>query len=487
MVKTRFAPSPTGNLHVGNVRSALFAWLYARHTGGHFILRIEDTDQERSLPEYTTRLMEDLRWLGLDWDEGPEVGGPNGPYLQSERLEIYDKYIDKLVQEGRAYKCYCTQEELAAEREERETRGLAPVYGGKCRHLSAAEQKALEDQGRTPVIRFWAYDEDFSIQDLVKGEVKFPSGMVGDFVIRRSNGLPVYNFAVTLDDALMEITHVMRADEHLSNTVRQLMIYQALGFPAPEFAHMSLILGQDRQKLSKRHGATSVSEFREKGYLPHSLINYLALLGWSSPDGRELFTREEMISLFDLDRINNSAAIFDPKKFDWIAKHDIINEELETIYQLALPFILQAGLIDQEYLQSEENVTFLKGVVELTRGYCTHLAQITEHLDYFLNDDFAYDEEASRFLLREESAAVIQGFRDLASGLTQPIDEEKFHQLADQLSVQTGAKGKNLFIPLRASLTGHVRGPEIYFLMPVIGNARTIARLERALSWIREQ
>ncbi len=487
MVKTRFAPSPTGKLHVGNVRSAMFAWLYARHNKGHFILRIEDTDLERSLPEYTERLMEDMRWLGLDWDEGPVVGGPNGPYLQSERLDIYDKYIDKLVAEGRAYPCYCTQEELDADRKEKEAKNEAPHYNGKCRHLSAAQRQAYEAEGRVPVIRFWAYDEDFSFKDVVKGEVKFPKGMVGDFVIRRSNGLPVYNFAVVMDDALMEVSHVMRADEHLSNTVRQLMLYRALGYQPPIFVHMPLILGPDRQKLSKRHGATSVSEFREQGYLPQSLINYLSLLGWSSPDGREILTREELIELFDLDRINNSSAIFDPKKFDWIAKHDIINEDSNKIYELALPFIQAAGLVDDKFLSREENVTFLKGVVELTRGYCTHLSQITEHIDYFLNDNFSYDDEAGKFLLREGSDTVVQGFKTLIDNLETPINEETFHQLADKLMEKTGAKGKNLFIPLRASLTGHVRGPEIYFLMPVIGNQRTRDRLQRALDWIAAQ
>ncbi len=484
MVKTRFAPSPTGKLHVGNVRTALFAWLYARNQGGHFILRIEDTDQERSLPEYTDRLMEDLKWLGLDWDEGPEVGGPNGPYKQSERLDIYDKYIDQLVEEGRAYPCFCTQEELEAEKEAKKDSNEAPHYSGKCRHLSASEIQARKEAGTPYVIRFWAYDEDFSFKDIVKGEVTFPKGMVGDFVIRRSNGLPVYNFAVVLDDALMEVTHVMRADEHLSNTVRQLMIFRSLGFKEPVFVHMPLILGQDKQKLSKRHGATSVSDFKEEGYLPESLINYLALLGWSSPDGREVLPRKELIKLFDLKRINKSPAVFDPKKFEWIAKHDIINADSNLIYDLALPFIMQAGLIDEDYLSNEENEKFLRGVIELTRGYCSHLSQITEHLEYFLNDQFAYDEEAAKFLENEISKTVIKGFIDLVSKTEKNIDEQIFHDLSAKLQESTGAKGKNLFIPLRAALTGHTRGPEIYFLMPVIGNERTLARLQRALDWI---
>ena len=486
MIKTRFAPSPTGKLHVGNVRTALFAWLYARHNDGHLILRIEDTDTKRSLPEYTERLMEDLHWLGIDWDEGPDVGGPNGPYKQSERLEIYQKYAKKLMDEGRAYHCYCTPEEIEAERDERVAKGLPPYYSGKCRHLTEAQKKAYEAEGRKPVVRFLSYDEDFTFTDAVKGEVTFPRGMVGDFVILRANGIPVYNFAVVIDDALMEVSHVMRADEHLSNTVRQLMLYKGLGFNVPTFAHMSLILGQDKKKLSKRHGATSVGEFREAGYLPEALVNYLALLGWSSPDGKEILKVEDLIRDFSLEKINSSPAIFDTKKFDWIAKHKIIDADSDRIFELSLPFIKKAGFYDESKSNDSEYEKFLRGVVEIAKGYCSHLSQISEHVEYFLNDDFSYEKDAEKFLRRENSVKVLKSFREKIMENGTNMDEEYFHKLAGKMLEELGVKGKNLFLPLRAALTGRTRGPEIYFLMPVIGKERTLKRIDRAIKRIEE-
>ncbi len=482
MIKTRFAPSPTGKLHVGNVRTALFAYLYAKHHNGHFILRIEDTDKERSRPEYTKKLMEDLRWLGMDWDEGPEVGGSNGPYFQSERQAIYEKYAQMLIDSGHAYHCYCTPEEVEARKKEAVAKGDAPIYDGHCRHLTRSQKEAYEAEGRKPVVRFLTYDENFSFKDIVKDEVTFPKGMVGDFVIMRSSGIPVYNFAVVLDDALMEVTHVLRADEHLSNTLRQLMIFKALNLKVPQFAHMSLVLGKDRQKLSKRHGATSVSEFREMGYLPEALDNYLSLLGWSSPDGREIIPMEELKTLFELDRLSTSPAIFDQKKFDWLAKHYIINEPFEKIYEQALPFILKNGLIDETWLSDDENVKFLKGVVQLTRSYCSKLSDIVGHIDYFLRDEYPFSKDATKFLARESSKTVIESFKTLLEAEDREISEQIFGSMINKIKEDTGIKGKNLFMPLRAALTGRTQGPETYFLIPVIGKERTIKRLERVLA-----
>lgn len=482
MVRTRFAPSPTGKLHVGNVRTALFAYLYAKHCGGNFVLRIEDTDLERSLPEYTEKLMEDLTWLGLHWDEGPRKGGPAGSYLQSERLSIYQEYADKLINEGRAFHCYCTPEEVETRKEKLVAEGKAPHYDGLCRNLSATMKQKFVSEGRKPVIRFMAYNEDFSFDDKVKGKVNFPKGMVGDFVIVRANGIPVYNYAVVVDDALMQITHVLRADEHLSNTVRQLMIYKALGFDVPEFAHMALVLGTDRQKLSKRHGATSVDEFQLLGYMPEALNNYLSLLGWSSPDGREILTMDELIKLFDIDRLSPHSAIFDMAKLDWIAKHYIINEKSERIYDLALPFIKETGLIDDAFLAVEANVRLLKGVVEITKGYCSHMSEIKNHISYFLTDDFAVTEEAQKFLEKEDSKTVIRRFQEAVTAETRNITEEVFSEIVSRIQKETGIKGKNLFLPLRASITGRLHGPEIYFILPVIGKERTLKRLVRWVS-----
>ncbi|MGL5956837.1 MAG: glutamate--tRNA ligase, partial [Brevinema sp.] len=317
MVRTRFAPSPTGHIHVGNVRSAFFAWLFARSQHGSFIIRIEDTDQERSKPEYTELLLNDVEWLGLDWDEGPRVGGKYGPYFQTERGHIYKEYTEKLLQSGQAFKCYCTEEELTLERELAAQESRPPHYKGSCRHLTKAQQQAFETEGRTPVIRFKAYEQDFVLHDMIKGDVVFPKGMVGDFVIVRANGVPVYNYAVVVDDITMDITHVLRGDEHLSNTVRQQMIYKALDIPEPKFGHMALVLGEDRKKLSKRHGATSIDEFRRLGYLPESLCNALALLGWSSPTAEEIMPITKIIELFSIDRVSPSPSVFDFKRLDW--------------------------------------------------------------------------------------------------------------------------------------------------------------------------
>ncbi|MGC8764767.1 MAG: glutamate--tRNA ligase [Brevinematia bacterium] len=479
MVKTRFAPSPTGKLHVGNVRTALFAYLYARHTGGKFVLRIEDTDLDRSHSNYIDKLIEDLRWLSLDWDEGPMVGGPEKSYLQSERIEIYREYANKLIEEGKAYYCYCTPEEIEAGKREMEAAGKGPIYNGRCRNLTASQRRQFESEGRKPVVRFMAYKEDFSINDLVKGEVIFPRGMVGDFVILRANGLPVYNYAVVVDDALMGITHVIRADEHLSNTVRQLMIYKALGFKVPEFAHLALVLGPDRQKLSKRHGATSVDEFRKAGYLPEALINYLALLGWSSPDEKEILSRDELIKAFDLSRVSPSPAIFDIDKLNWISKHYIINYDPDRLFELALPYIKETGLVEENL--DEEKLNFLRAVVEIVKGYCSHLSEIKEHIDYFLTDDFEISKEAKEILAKPESRTVLLRFKEELEKENRPVVDSVFAEMAKKIIGETKIKGKGFFLPIRAAITGRINGPEIYFILPVIGKERTIKRLQRVL------
>ncbi len=482
MVRTRFAPSPTGMLHVGNVRTALFAYLYAKHMKGKFVLRIEDTDLDRSHPEYTINLMNDLKWLGIEWDEGPDKGGPAGSYLQSERLNIYKDYSDKLLEAGQAFYCYCTPEEVENRKKAMADAGKPPVYDGHCRKLTGKQIKDYESLGRKPVVRFIAYDEDFKFEDRVKGPVTFPSGMVGDFVIMRPSGMPVYNYAVVIDDALMKITHVLRADEHLSNTVRQLMLYKALNFEIPVFAHMSLVLGKDRQKLSKRQGAASVGDFRNLGYPPEALVNYLALLGWSSPDGRELLSKGELIDLFDIERLSPSPAVFDVDKLDWISKHYIINSDIDSVFELSLPFIKETGLIDDDYLKKGENIDFLKGVVGLTRGYCSYMSEIKNHIGYFLTDDFEITGDALNILKKPDSGRVIQAFLDNITMENRSISEEVFTGIVSSIITKTGIKGKNLFLPLRAALTGRTQGPETYYIIPVIGKERTRKRLLKALS-----
>lgn len=482
MVRTRFAPSPTGQLHVGNVRTALFAYLYAKKHQGQFILRIEDTDLERSEAIYTQKLIDDLKWLGLLWDEGPDKGGPYGPYAQSERLDIYKTYAKKLIEEGRAYYCYCTPEEVEASKQKMLSEGKPPHYDGRCRHLTRSQQEAFEKEGRKPVVRFMAYTQEYTLQDVVKGEVYFPKGMVGDFVILRSNGLPVYNYAVVIDDYLMKITHVLRGDDHLSNTVRQLMIYQALGAKPPIFGHMALVLGPDKQKLSKRHGVTSVDEFRRLGYPPEALLNYLSLLGWSSPDGREIFSMEELINLFDLDRLSSSPAIFDYDKLDWISKHYIIQIPLETLYEMAIPFFIETGWVTKEELQDPSKKTFYLGVLDLIRGYCHRLADLKDHLVYFLREDFPIEPEAHAFLQLETTPKVLKAFYEALENEPREIDELVFRDMAMEIMKNLGVKGKNFFLPLRIAITGRISGPEIYFILPLIGKEKVLHRIQNLIT-----
>lgn len=481
MVRTRFAPSPTGQLHVGNVRTALFAYLYAKKHKGQFLLRIEDTDLERSEAVYTTKLIDDLKWLGLTWDEGPDVGGPCGPYAQSERLAIYQEYAQKLIDEGRAYYCYCTPEEVEASKQKMLAEGKPPHYDGRCRHLTRSQREAFEREGRKPAIRFVAYDQAYTLNDVVKGEVVFPQGMVGDFVIIRSNGLPVYNYAVVIDDYLMKITHVLRGDDHLSNTVRQLMIYQALGATPPVFGHMALVLGPDKQKLSKRHGVTSIEEFRRLGYPPEALLNYLSLLGWSSPDGREILSMEELISLFDLDRLSSSPAVFDYDKLDWISKHYIIQMPLEKLYEMAIPFFVETGWVSEEELHNPDKKPFYMGVLDLIRGYCHRLADLKDHLVYFLREDFPIETEAKPFLALDTTPKVLRAFYEALKNESREIDELVFRDMAMSMMKEIGVKGKNFFLPLRIAITGRVSGPEIYFILPLIGKEKALKRVQTLL------
>ncbi|HHF43395.1 MAG TPA: glutamate--tRNA ligase, partial [Candidatus Aminicenantes bacterium] len=323
-VRVRFAPSPTGYLHVGNARTALFNWLFARQKRGAFILRVEDTDVERSRQEYYLRLMDDLRWLGLDWDEGPDIGGDYGPYRQSERLEIYRLYTQQLLEAGRAYYCFCSPEELEQARREALAAGRMPIYSGKCRHLSPEEAAARVARGEKAAVRLKTPDKgEVIFNDLVHGELHFQLEVIGDPILVRSNGLPAYNYAVVIDDHLMEITHVIRGEDHISNTPRQILTYQALGWEPPQFAHLSMVMGEDNTRLSKRHGATSVDQFAQEGILPEALFNYLAFLGWSPPEGQEVLSREELVELFNLSRVSRSAAIFDYQKLYWLNRQHL--------------------------------------------------------------------------------------------------------------------------------------------------------------------
>ncbi|HHY09450.1 MAG TPA: glutamate--tRNA ligase, partial [Firmicutes bacterium] len=343
-VRVRFAPSPTGYLHVGGARTALFNWLFARHHSGVFVLRIEDTDLARSSEEATQVILDALEYLGLDWDEGPKVGGDYGPYHQSERLDIYRKYAQKLLAAGRAYECFCTPEELEAKRKELIAKNKASHYDRRCLHLSAEEKEALRSKGIKPAIRFRAVSEgETEVADLIRGKVVFENTQIDDFVIYKSDGTPTYNFAVVVDDALMKISHVIRGEDHLSNTPKQIQIYDALGLPLPKFAHIPMILGPDKALLSKRHGATSVMEFSKEGYLPQAMVNYLSLLGWGYDDSQTMFSVPDLIEKFSLERVSKNPAVFDLQKLEWMNGVYIRELSLEELYKKALPFWQKAG------------------------------------------------------------------------------------------------------------------------------------------------
>ena len=387
-VRVRFAPSPTGPFHIGGARSALFNYLVAKHNHGKFVVRIEDTDRKRSTSESEENIKEALKWLGITWDEGIDVGGPDGPYRQTERLGIYQKYTEKLLAEGKAYYCFCTPEELEAEKQAQMAKGETPVYSGKCADLPKETVEQYLKEGRPHVIRIKTpKNETIELDDLVRGHVSFDSNNVGDFVIVKSDGIPVYNYCVVLDDALMHITHVIRAEEHLSNTPRQLVIYKALGFEAPKFAHVSLILGADKKKMSKRHGATSVQQYRDMGYLPDALVNFLALLGWTPDGDQEIFSRDELIEQFTLDRVAKNPAVFDIEKLNWINFHYMKQLDEDQLYAVCLPHLQKAGYASET--PDETEAAWLKSVCAAMREHVQYGAQIVDAAKVFFTDDYA--------------------------------------------------------------------------------------------------
>jgi len=484
-VRVRFAPSPTGPFHIGGARSALFNWLFARHYGGTFIVRVEDTDLERSTRESEENILAALRWLGMDWDEGVEVGGPHGPYRQTERLGIYRHYIEHLLQKGCAYRCYCTEEELAEERDALLKRGEMPRYLGRCRSLSQDECSRLEAVGRRPVIRFRVpEDKVINVKDLVRGDVSFECNGIGDFIILKSDGIPTYNFAVVVDDHLMSVSHVIRAEEHLPNTPRQILLYEALNWTPPEFAHVSLILGKDRSKMSKRHGATAVEQYQEKGYLPEALDNFLALLGWSPGGEEEIFTLEELKQQFSLDRVAKSPAVFDLDKLNWLNGHYIRQAPLDKITDLAIPYLEKAGYISTPL--SQNKYEWVKMVVDSVREYLTCLSEITSHVGIFFADKVeAEEEEAKEVLAGGQVPAVLVALRDkVAAGGELTISEVK--DILKGVSKETGAKGKQVFMPVRVALTGSTHGPDLNQVMVILGRDKICSRLDGALSRITQ-
>ena len=484
-VRVRFAPSPTGYLHIGNARTALFNWLFARHNEGRFILRIEDTDSERQVNQAEELIVQDLRWLGLDWDEGPDKGGPYGPYRQSDRSDIYADYTQKLLKEGKAYYCYCTPEELESSRQKMMSQGQMPLYNGRCANLSRQQQQSFENEGRRPSVRFCTSDSSIVVRDLIRGEVAFDRETIGDFIIVRSAGRPAYNFVVVIDDALMNITHVLRGEDHLSNTPRQILIYRALGFDPPQFGHMSMILGPDRSRLSKRHGATSIINYREKGYLPEALSNYLALLGWSSPDEEEIISREKLIRSFTVDRISKSAAVFDLTKLNWMNGVYLREADLSRITRLCLPYLKKSGYIDEKRL-GEDNNSRLEEIVASVRRNMSYMAQISELAALFFEEEVIIEEESRSWLESSSASTVIQSLQEV---LTHSSNERLVDSLGLIKSVQKRSeqKGKNLYMPIRIALTGKTGGPELTAVFSILGRDRCLQRIRQILQYLTIQ
>lgn len=541
-VRVRFAPSPTGALHVGNVRTALFNWLWARQQSGRFILRIEDTDQERSRPEYEQQIYEDLRWLGLDWDEGPDVGGDYGPYRQSQRLALYHHYASRLLQAGLAYYCFCTPEELAAERKEsgpslredgeEDGEGLQEygeefslsaigrwpssprryLYSGKCRALSAEQVEARRQQGQPFTIRFKVRSGLVGWEDWVRGPIQWQAELLGDFVIIKSDGWPVYNFAVVVDDIEMNITDVIRGDGHLPNTPRQLLIYEALGVRPPRFGHLSTIVGPDGTKLSKRHGATAVAEFRQQGYLPEALFNFLALLGWqpesvraeeakarrdqaekrrgreekspaslpsrspSSPPHPEVLSPEQLIAQFSMDRVGKAPAMFDVEKLKWLNRYYLRQANVDRLVELSIPYLQRAGRLPQAPLD-EPTREWLKLVLEMVAPRLDHLSQIVEETDVIFDYDLSSRSEAEepKPTMRDEvrevledpaSVQVIRALQEALSPLSQ-VTLDAFQSAMSAVERKTGRSGRALFHPVRVALTGRGSGPALVKLVPI--------------------
>lgn len=478
-IKVRFAPSPTGPLHIGGARSALFNYLYAVNNQGELVLRIEDTDVDRSKRKYEQEIIESLQWLGIKWTEGVGSGGQNGPYRQTERVSIYQEYAQQLMESGQAYYCFCTEEELEQERQELISKGETPRYLGKCRYLSDAEIEAKIGQGINPTIRFQVPANNiYVVDDIVRGRVSFESDIIGDFIIQKSDGLPTYNFAVVVDDVLMGITHVIRAEEHLSNTPRQLMIYEALNFKRPAFAHISLILGSDRQKMSKRHGATSLIQYRERGYLPDAMFNFLSLMGWAPEGEEQLLSPAQIAGSFTLERVSKSPAVFDMDKLNWINQQYIKKLDIYELIDLVKPFLDNSPYAQSAARMSQEKYNLM---IVTVRDHLVCLSDITREVAVIF-DNIEYEPEALEVLQGEGVLSVLQTFVDEFPDREVPED---IKQHIKAVTKKTGSKPKNVFMPLRSAVSGKVHGPDLPSLISIWGKEETLNRIHAAIQMIK--
>jgi len=463
-IRTRFAPSPTGHLHIGGARTALFNWLFARHHGGSFILRIENTDIQRSTEEYTRSILEAMEWLGLDWDEGP--------YFQTDRMEIYREYAEKLYKSGWAYYCECTPEEVEQMRKEAQAAGLKPRYNGRCR-----------DKGLTPgpgrVLRFRSPQTGTTIlNDLIKGPIEFDNSEFDDLVLIRSDGMPTYNFTVVVDDITMKISHVIRGDDHVNNTPKQILIYQALGEPLPRFAHVPMILGPDKKRLSKRHGATSVIAYRDMGYLPEAMVNYIARLGWSHGD-QEIFSIQELIGKFSIENVSASASVFDTEKLRWLNGYYIRQKSPDELLPLLKPFLNKLN-----YPQKPDE--YIKKAIATLQPRCATLEEMAEAMKFYMTDNFEYDGKGVKKFFTDQLRPLWRIIINEINSMSH-FDEEKLEAFFRSLAEEKGIKLRNLAQPVRIALTGKTASPGLFEVMDILGKEEVVRRLERAYCLFDQQ
>ena len=484
-IRVRFAPSPTGYLHIGGARTALFNYYFAKRYNGKFILRIEDTDRERLKEGSVSQILSSMKWLGMDWDEGPEKDGGYGPYYQSERTDLYRKEVKRLLDEGKAYYCFCTEEDIEKEREEQRRLKVSFRYSGKCAELSKEQIEKNLKEGKPYVIRIKIPREGTTeVDDLIRGRVSFDNSQLDDYIILKSNNMPTYNFACVVDDYAMKITHVIRAEEHLSNTPKQVLIYRALGYDIPQFAHLSMILAPDRSKLSKRHGATSVEEFRDGGYLRETLVNYLTLLGWSPGEEREIFDISDTIEKFSLENVSKTAAIYDIDKLTWMNGVYLRESNLDYVIKEVIPFFIDKGLIKKE--EVEEKYEYIKRVVDAVREKVKLLPEIAEASEYFFRDIEGYDSKGVTKRFKKEGVVELleKGKEALAKSPSFDVEtvEKSYRDLIDEL----GIKGGDIIHPTRLAISGRTVGPGLFDIISILGKDLCIERINKAIDYIKK-
>lgn len=479
-VRVRYAPSPTGQLHIGGARTALFNYLYARHHDGKFIVRIEDTDIERNIEGGELSQLENLRWLGIDYDESVDIGGEYGPYRQMERLDIYTEHAEKMLAEGHAYKCFCSSEELEAERDRQKELGIAaPMYNGKCRNLTQEEVAAKEAAGEGYTIRMRVpANVTYTIEDLVRGTVTFESKDVGDWVLVKANGIPTYNYAVVLDDYFMKISHVLRGEEHLSNTPKQIMVFDAFGWEAPKYGHMTLIINESRKKLSKRDESIIqfITQYKNLGYLPEAMFNFFALLGWSPEGEEEIFSKEQLIELFDEKRLSKSPSMFDTNKLTWMNNQYMKKLSLEEVAEMAIPHLQKAGKLPAELTPEEQ--AWAVQLVGLYHEQMSFGAEIVDLSELFFTDELTYDEEAQTVLNEEQVPAVMAAFKAQVEQMD-VLEADGIKAAIKAVQKETGAKGKGLFMPIRVAATGQTHGPDLPNAIALLGKEKVLARVSK--------